>query len=281
VEFVTSTQGVRIPKLIYGTAWKEDKTADLVELAIETGFRGIDTACQPKHYQEDLVGQGIKRCIDKGFVKREDLFLQTKFTPLPGQDPQRIPYDPSAPLAKRVEQSLERSLLNLQTDYLDSWVLHSPMENFEDLLEVWSVFENAHSKGQVKQLGISNCYDPGLFRGLVEGCKFPPSVIQNRFYQRSDFDKEIRKTALENQIWYQSFWTLTANPHIVQSEVLGEIAQKYERSSVQVLFRLLTQIGMTPLTGTTNPKHMKEDLEIFEFELSSSEIEAVRNKFGF
>ena len=112
MEYKNSLQGVKVPALIYGTAWKEDRTANLVEKALEKGFKGIDTACQPKHYQEHLVGDGLERAFDSGIV-REDIFLQTKFTSLPGQDPNRIPYDPQAPTEEQIRQSLNVSLKNL------------------------------------------------------------------------------------------------------------------------------------------------------------------------
>ena len=121
-EYKTSAN-VKMPRLVYGTAWKEEKTTDLVELALEKGFRGIDTACQPKHYKEPLVGEGIQRAIKKG-LKREDLFLQTKFTSINGQDPNNIPYDPSKPLPEQILESFRISKTNLKTDYLDSLVLH-------------------------------------------------------------------------------------------------------------------------------------------------------------
>ena len=73
--------GVKIPKIIYGTAWKKDRTADLVETALEQGFLGIDTACQPKHYNEPGVGEGIQRVFSKQLLSRESLFIQTKYTP--------------------------------------------------------------------------------------------------------------------------------------------------------------------------------------------------------
>ena len=84
--------GVAMPCLLYGTAWKKDKTADLVTRAVKYGFRGIDTACQPKHYNEAGVGEAIQRLTSEG-ITRKDLYIQTKFTPLNGQDPLNIPYD--------------------------------------------------------------------------------------------------------------------------------------------------------------------------------------------
>jgi hypothetical protein len=81
------------PSIIYGTAWKKERTKDLVELAVRTGFRAIDTACQPKHYNEAGVGDALETLYSDNFVRREELFLQTKFTSLQGQDPAQVPYD--------------------------------------------------------------------------------------------------------------------------------------------------------------------------------------------
>ncbi|MBW1609002.1 MAG: aldo/keto reductase, partial [Deltaproteobacteria bacterium] len=84
--WLITSAGVKMPRIIYGTAWKKDRTGDLVVKAIQTGFRGIDTACQPKHYNEALVGTALQR-LKSHCIEREELFLQTKFTPLSGQDP--------------------------------------------------------------------------------------------------------------------------------------------------------------------------------------------------
>ena len=138
--FITSSSNVKIPKIIYGTAWKKEQTAGLVKQAIKNGFRGIDTACQPKHYNEAGVGDGVVASLNAD-LKREDLYLQSKFTSLNGQDPQRIPYDPKATLSKQVAQSFQRSLENLQTSYLDSLVLHSPIGSEAQMIEVWQAME--------------------------------------------------------------------------------------------------------------------------------------------
>src|SRR4030081_1899547 len=99
--FITSSANVRTPRIIYGTAWKKSQTARLVEKAIAQGFRGIDTACQPKHYDEAGVGAGVTASLDDALM-RADLYLQTKCTPVSGQDPTRVPYDPNAPLPEQV-----------------------------------------------------------------------------------------------------------------------------------------------------------------------------------
>src|ERR1700691_6026050 len=122
-------QPVFVPDFLYGTAWKEDRTPALVELALRTGFRGTDTANQRRHYFEAGVGQGLAAAYRAGVVSRADLFLQTKFTYRPGQD-HRLPYDPAASLSVQVAQSMASSLEHLGTDYVDSFVLHGPASGY-------------------------------------------------------------------------------------------------------------------------------------------------------
>ena len=144
--------------MLYGTAWKEDETKRLVELALRQGFRGIDTANQRKHYFERAVGEGIATAIQDGLVTRDELFLQTKFTFQRGQD-HRLPYDPEAPIAKQVEQSFAKSLEHLNVEKIDSYVLHGPSVARglgPDDWEAWQAMESIHQNGSASRLGISN-----------------------------------------------------------------------------------------------------------------------------
>ena len=119
--------GVRVPRFLYGTAWKEERTQGLTELALRRGFRGIDTANQRRHYHEVAVGKAIQSSIKSGVVTQDDLFLQTKFTFREGQD-RRLPYDPKAPIEVQVEQSFTSSLEHLGTSVIDSYLLHGPQQ---------------------------------------------------------------------------------------------------------------------------------------------------------
>jgi len=260
-----------MPPLIYGTAWKKEQTKELVIQAVKAGFKGIDTACQPKHYNEAGVGEALEVLEQEGY-KRSDLFIQTKFTPLAGQDPNNIPYDKDAALNTQVAQSFEVSKQNLKTGFIDSLVLHSPLFPYKDLLAVWRAMETIHEKGEVGQLGISNTYDLGTLKHLYKDAKVKPAVVQNRFYQDSDYDKEIRQWCKDNNIAYQSFWTLTANPHILQSRELFDLARKHDKNVIQIFFAYLHQVGITPLTGTTDLEHMESDLQSFDIVLKKEEI---------
>lgn len=268
-----------MPRMIYGTAWKKDKTADLVFKAIKNGFRGIDTACQPKHYNEAGVGEAIQRLSNEG-ITRKDLYIQTKFTPTNGQDPFNIPYNPRAPLSEQVVQSFEISKKNLRVSYIDGLILHSPLENLDQTLIAWKAMEQIHNQGGTKQIGISNCYDLEMLKQLYDSAQIKPTILQNRFYADTDYDNEIRKWSLERKIIYQSFWTLTANPQILSNESVQNAAQMYQKTPAQILFRVLVDIGIVPLTGTSSEKHMKEDLEIFNFDLPLRLVQEIASLFS-
>jgi diketogulonate reductase-like aldo/keto reductase len=240
-------------------------------LALRTGFCGIDTACQPKHYNEPGVGLGI----ENSGINRNELFLQTKYTSVGGQDPETIPYDPSAPLENQIIKSLETSLANLRTDYLDSLVMHSPLSSFKETLEGWKVMEQFVADGRVKQLGISNCYSLDYFVDLFNEVNQKPAVLQNRFYADSGYDVELRKFCLENGVTYQSFWTLSANLHILENEILIGLAKNYSVSPAVVFYRCLSEVGVVPLCGTKSVEHMKEDLELMGFGIGEEEVREV------
>jgi diketogulonate reductase-like aldo/keto reductase len=216
------------------------------------------------------VGAALEELESHG-IKRSDIFLQTKFTPISGQDPANVPYNPDSPIEEQVAQSFESSLKNLKTDYVDSLVLHSPVAPYPVMMRVWGAMEEIHQAGGAKQLGISNCYDPQLLQALAAEVSVGPAVVQNRFYQQTGYDTELRKWCSENGTIYQSFWTLTANPHILGSPPVRELAKRHGKTEPQIFFRYLSDIGIVPLTGTCTEQHMAEDLAIFDFELSSDE----------
>lgn len=273
-QWLTTPAGTRIPPIIYGTAWKKERTADLVEQAISKGFQGIDTACQPKHYNEQLVGEALVRLSQRG-IARETLFVQTKYTPLPGHDPHTIPYDQHADFDRQVVQSFASSITNLQTTYIDSFLLHSPVTPFTNLMTVWRAMETIHRSGGALELGISNCYELDLLKALYAEAEVKPSIIQNRFYRETGYDLDLRRWCTDHGVIYQSFWTLTANTHVLTNGVMQTMAYKYGKTVCQVFFRYLHQCGIVPLTGTTSEQHMEEDLCIFDFQLSGEEVDLI------
>ena len=203
------------PFLVYGTAWKKERTAEYVNQAVHSGFRFIDTACQPKHYNESGVGEGWSTAASELKLPREEFYIQTKFTPYPGQDPNNVPYDPESTLEEQVQTSLTESLKNLKTDYLDCLVLHSPLNTMEQTMQVWRTMESFVDDGKVRRLGLSNS-NFMQFSTLYEMARIKPSVAQNRFHAETRFDTKLRHFCEKHSIWYQSFWTLTANRHALR-----------------------------------------------------------------
>lgn len=198
-------------------------------------------------------------------MERSDIFLQTKFTSVNGQDPNNIPYDKTAPLEEQVKQSLERSLKNLQTDYIDSLLLHSPMKSMEDTLRVWKVFETFVSDGRVRQIGVSNMYNYRDLRTLHREASVKPMVLQNRFHDQTKYDVKLREICNAFGMTYQSFWTLTApsNRKAMGSRTWTTIAQEKQLTPQTLMYAYMMSLGHTPLDGSKNINHMKEDIELF------------------
>lgn len=275
---LTTKSGQVVPPLFYGTAWKKAATASLVTLALKTGFRAIDTACQPKHYEENLVGEGLsKRSIS---IPRDDLFLQTKFTHPGGQDPKSIPYDVNATPEEQCRQSVAKSLQNLQTSYLDAVLLHSPAETVHMTVYLLNVLDELRARGEIRYLGISNIDSLAMLKEIC--ARVPKStvqIVQNRFYHRTRYDVDIRKYCKDKGIVYQSFWTLTGSPHVVYSYAVQTIAARIGISCECAFYRFCWQEGITVLDGTTSEKHMKEDLALLmedRFALNEREMETIR-----
>jgi diketogulonate reductase-like aldo/keto reductase len=264
---------VNLPSYLYGTAWKEDRTEVCVVAALAAGFRGIDTANQRKHYYEEGVGRGIAA----SGIRRDQLFIQTKFTFLDGQD-ERLPYDENAPVATQVKQSFESSLVHLGITYIDSLVLHGPSQSGTLGAmdhEAWRAMEALVDAGHVGALGASNISVSQL-NELVAFAKVKPRFVQNRCYARTGWDALTRRVCAHHAITYQGFSLLTANRQVLAHPEVGAIAQRHGKSVAQVVLRFAQQIGMLPLTGTSDPRHMRDDLDV-AFDLSADEIATIES----
>jgi diketogulonate reductase-like aldo/keto reductase len=271
--------GVKVPRFLYGTAWKEDQTKRLTELALRQGFRGIDTANQRRHYHEAAVGQAIAASVASGLVARDDLFLQTKFTFRRGQD-DRLPYDPKAPIATQVEQSFASSLEHLGVKAVDSYLLHGPTQR-DGLApadwEAWRTMEAIYDSGRVRLLGVSNFTQEQLKR-LCQQARVRPSFVQNRCYAAQGWDRNDREFCASNGLICQGFSLLTANRTALAGPELARISKRHRRTVSQIVFRFALDVGMIPLTGTTDSAHMREDLEVFDFQLTAEEVERIEGQ---
>jgi diketogulonate reductase-like aldo/keto reductase len=280
-ERTLSIAGVDVPRFLYGTAWKEDETRRLTELALRQGFRGIDTANQRRHYHEAAVGQAVAAALTVGLIARDELFLQTKFTFRAGQD-HRLPYDPRAPIRVQVEQSFARSLEHLGTERIDSYLLHGPSQRVglaSADWEAWRAIEALHDSGQTRLLGVSNFTLEQLQR-LCQQARVRPHFVQNRCYAVQGWDRSVRQFCAANGMIYQGFSLLTANRAVLARLELSRIAASHGRTVAQVVFRFALDVGMVPLTGTTDAEHMRADLEVFDFRLKPEEVALIETLAG-
>jgi diketogulonate reductase-like aldo/keto reductase len=267
------------PTFLYGTAWKENRTAALTELALRAGFRAIDTANQRRHYYEAGVGEGLAAAYKAGIVTRNDLFLQTKYTYARGQD-HRLPYDPAAPLALQVAQSLFSSLDHLGTDYVDSFVLHGPASNYDwtDFdTEVWEGMRGERDAGRTRLLGLSNVSLDHLQQMEASRTELP-AFVQNRCFASTGWDRDVREFCNQRKIVYQGFSLLTANREVLHA--LNPVSEQLGLTPAQIIFAFARAVGMLPLTGTSSADHMKEDLAALNLTLSQNVVEAIESIAG-
>jgi diketogulonate reductase-like aldo/keto reductase len=269
-------RGVHVPDLMYGTAWKEERTEALVRDALAAGFRAIDTANQRKHYHEAGVGAALAAAFADGAVHRDDLFLQTKFTHIDGQD-DRLPFDPDAPVGDQVAQSFASSLAHLGVEHLDSLVLHGPTRRDglgPDDHAAWRAMERLVESGAVSMLGVSNVTARQVADVLAFASE-PPVFVQNRCYANRGWDRDVRALCTKHGLVYQGFSLLTANRQVLAHPGVRAIAARHGRTPAQVVFRFAVQVGMLALTGTTDRAHMREDLAIADFALADDEVAVV------
>ena len=209
-------------------------------------------------------------------VTRQDLFVQTKFNRK--HAPTLVASD--ATIAEQVDASVKASLENLQTDYIDSLVLHSPYSDMEDTLEAWKAMEAAVGRGQAKQLGISNVPSLKDLQYIYEKARIKPAVVQQRFYHKTHFERDMRKWCQTVGMHFQSYWTLTANSkagaNAVGSRIVRKLADKYGVSPQVLFYRWVMDDGVTcPLNGTGDRDHMREDLKVFQIPLSKRDSNAI------
>lgn len=191
------------PPFAYGTAWKGSETTGLTYAALLAGFRFIDAANQPRHYDEAGVGRAVKRFLAENRAERGDLVLQTKFTWPKDQD-QPPPYDIAAPIGQQVAQSFAASSANLGVQTIDVLLLHTPCARSgmaADDWAAWAAMSQLVEAGKVRHLGISNV-TPDQLKALVDHGGVRPRFVQNLPLRRPGWDAETREICQTNGITY-------------------------------------------------------------------------------
>jgi Aldo/keto reductases, related to diketogulonate reductase len=251
---VRLNNGVEMPILGYGVFQIPDsKECEKSVLdAIESGYRLIDTAAS--YMNEVAVGNAIKKCG----VFREDLFITTKLWV------QDTGYENTI-------KAIEKSLNKLQLDYLDLYLIHQP---YGDVHGSWRAMEKLYKEGKVRAIGVSN-FHPDRIMDMITFNEVVPAVNQ---IETHPFNQQIetQKFLTENNVQIESWGPFTeGRNNLFQNETLLSIAMKYNKSLAQVVLRWLTQRGVVVIPKTVKKERMKENFEIFDFELSAEDMELI------
>lgn len=254
MEYATLNNGVKMPKLGYGVYQVKNEECERCVLdAIHTGYRAIDTA--QSYGNEEAVGSAMKKCG----VPRAELFLTTKVWI-------------SNASYEKAKASIEKSLKNLQTDYIDLLLIHQP---FGDYYGAYRAMEEAYRAGKLRAIGVSNFY-PDRLIDLCQFAEVTPAVNQvetHVFQQQKTAHEYMKKYGVQHESWgpfaegRKDFFT---NP------VLTEIGVKYGKSAAQTALRFLLQSDVVVIPKSTHKERMEQNLDVFDFTLSQEDMEAIR-----
>ena len=257
---VKLNSGYEMPILGLGT-WTQDdeETANSVYYALEDGYRLIDTA---QYYgNEKGVGDGLKRAINDGIVTREEVFITTKIMPSSYNN---------------AYNSIDESLRKLNIDYIDLLLIHQPGSNDE---AVYKAMEQGVKDGKVKSIGISNYYTKEDVEEVLSYATITPSVIQNEnhiYYQNTELQDYVSQYGIIIESWYP-FGGRGHTSENFNNEIIKEIAEKYGKTSAQIILRWQLQAGYIAIPGSSNPDHIAENYDIFNFELSEEDMKNIAN----
>ena len=253
---VTLNNGAVMPTVGLGTALQSnEETAESVYVALKNGYRLLDTA--GIYGNEVGVGQGLKRAIAEGIVKREDVFITTKLWP----DHFNI-------------ESVDESLKRLDVEYVDLLLLHWP---FGDNVQGYKVLEQALAEGKTRTIGLSN-FSQETIEDLLKQFKTKPAVVQletHIFNQQNEMREYLKKYGAFVMSWYP-FGGRDNVKLVLENETVVNIAKAHNKSAAQVVLRWHLQSGFVVIPGASNPDYIKENIDIFDFELSEEEMAQIR-----
>ncbi len=261
VEDITLNDGHKMPVLGIGTYTLSNSQAeDSTCWALKYGFRLIDTA--RIYGNEEGVGRGIKRAIDEGIVTREEIFVTTKMWTSDFNNP---------------SDAINASLRRLGLDYIDLMILHHS-QNPSDVI-AYKGMEEAVNDGRLRSIGLSNYYEPEDFDRLVNATSIKPALLQNEthiYYQSRDMASHIKQYGTVLESWFPlggRGYTQT----LFNDPTIKELAEKYNKSSAQILLRWHVQMGYIAIPGSSNEQHIKEDDDIFDFEFTDEAMKQIES----
>ena len=253
---VTLNNGVSMPILGIGTfALSDSEAEESVYWALQDGYRLIDTA---RIYGDEAgVGRGIRRAIDEGFVTREEIFVTTKMW--------TSDYDNG-------DAAINASLERLGLDYIDLMILHHSQP--ENDVAAYKAMEQAVADGRLKAIGLSNYYDPDDFDRMVNAASILPAVLQNEthpYHQSTDMKEHIAQYGTVLESWFPLGGRGNTQA-LFNDPVISAIAAAHGKTSAQVILRWHLQDGHIAIPGSHNEKHIQENFDIFDFELTQDEM---------
>ena len=256
---VTLNNDVSMPILGIGTfALSDAEAEESVYWALRDGYRLIDTA---RIYGDEAgVGRGVRRAIDDGFVTREEIFVTTKMW--------TSDYDNG-------DAAINASLERLGLDYIDLMILHHSQP--ENDVSAYKAMEQAITDGRLKAIGLSNYYDPDDFDRIVNSTSILPAVLQNEthpYYQSADMKEHIAQYGTVLESWFPLGGRGNTQA-LFNDPVISTIAAAHGKTSAQVILRWHLQDGHIAIPGSHNETHIQENFDIFDFELTSEEMEQI------
>ena len=257
-KYVILNNGIKMPIIGLGTwTFTNEEAEEAVYIAIKNGYRLIDTA---QYYGDEVgVGKGVRKAIDEGIVKREDIFVTSKIYASTDHN-----------------KAIEKSLNNLDLDYIDLLLIHQP--GFDDK-GLYQTMEKYYKEGKLKAIGISNYYTKEAIDEVLSYAEIVPAVIQNEnhiYYQNNELQEYVKQYGIIIESWYP-FGGRGHTDENFNNENIVKIAKKYNKTSAQIILRWQLQAGYIAIPGSKNPNHIKENISIFDFELSDEDMKQIYN----
>ena len=257
-KYVILNNGIKMPIIGLGTwTFTNEEAEEAVYIAIKNGYRLIDTA---QYYGDEIgVGKGVRKAIDEGIVKREDIFVTSKIYASTDHN-----------------KAIEKSLSNLDLDYIDLLLIHQP--GFDDK-GLYQTMEKYYKEGKLKAIGISNYYTKEAIDEVLSYAEIVPAVIQNEnhiYYQNNELQEYVKQYGIIIESWYP-FGGRGHTDENFNNETIIKIAKKYNKTSAQIILRWQLQAGYIAIPGSKNPDHIKENISIFDFELSDEDMKEIYN----
>ena len=257
-KYVILNNGIKMPIIGLGTwTFTNEEAEEAVYIAIKNGYRLIDTA---QYYGDEVgVGKGVRKAIDEGIVKREDIFVTSKIYASTDHN-----------------KAIEKSLNNLDLDYIDLLLIHQP--GFDDK-GLYQTMEKYYKEGKLKAIGISNYYTKEAIDEVLSYAEIVPAVIQNEnhiYYQNNELQEYVKQYGIIIESWYP-FGGRGHTDENFNNETIVKIAKKYNKTSAQIILRWQLQAGYIAIPGSKNPDHIKENISIFDFELSDEDMKKIYN----